>query len=203
MTLTTFDLLTEQTSNDQIHIFNGISWNQYQKITAERGDDSHYRISYLDGVLEFVSPGKKHEFIKELTGILIVAFCDAKDIEYYPLGSTTLKNESKKVAKEPDISYAIGEDKETPDIAVEVNYSSGGVDDLTRYLALDVPEVWMWEQDETLTFYLLENNQYSKIEQSSVLANLPSQLISKFVSLMTETSPRLAKKEFIKAIENL
>ena len=203
MTLTTFDLLTEQTTNDQIHIFNGISWHQYQEITAGREGDSHYKISYLDRVLEIVSPGKKQEFIKELTGILIVAYCDTKDIEYYPLGSTTLKNESRKVAKEPDISYAIGEDKDIPDIAVEVNYSSGGVDDLARYLELGVPEVWMWEQDETLTFYLLANNQYSKREQSSVLKNLPSKLISKFVNLMTETSPRLAKKEFIKTIENL
>lgn len=203
MTLTTFDLLIEQTNNDQIHIFNGISWHQYKKITAERGDVSHYRISYFDGVLEIVSPGKKHEFIKELTGILIVAYCDAKDIDYYPLGSTTLKNHSKLVAKEPDISYAIGVDKDTSDIVVEVNYSSGGIDDLSRYLALDVPEVWMWEQDDTLTFYLLDNNQYAKIEQSSVLANLPSQLISKFVGLMEETSPRLAKKEFIQAVENL
>ena len=155
------------------------------------------------GVLEIVSPGKKHEFIKELTGILIVAYCDAKDIDYYPLGSTTLKNDSRKIAKEPDISYAIGEDKNIPDIAVEVNYSSGGVDDLTRYLALSIPEVWIWEKDETLDFYLLENNQYSKREQSSVLLGLPSQLISRFVGLMAETSPRLAKKEFLKAVENL
>jgi Uma2 family endonuclease len=33
-----------------------VSWQQYEAVLAKLEDDSHYRVTYLDGVLEIVSP---------------------------------------------------------------------------------------------------------------------------------------------------
>ncbi len=202
---------------DDIYIYNGIEWKDYQQLLQDIGNVSFCNISYFNRVLEIMSPGKNHELIKELTGILIVAFCDEKEIDYIPFGSTTLKNKNKQAGKEPDISYAIGEDKEIPDIAVEVNYSSGGldgergswlksfsnhrVDDLAIYLAIGVKEVWIWDKDNDLYFYVLENNQYIKKTESVILSPLKSKTVQKYVKIMTQKTPRIGKKEFIEYIK--
>ena len=65
-----------------------------------------------------MSPGRSHEKIKENIANLIVAYCDAKEIDYYNIGSTAL--EKSNVGKEPEVSYAIATDKEFPDLAIEV-----------------------------------------------------------------------------------
>ena len=146
-----------------------------------------------------MSPGRNHENTKGLTGDLIIAFCDAAEIDYYHFGSTTLKN-SPKVGKEPDDSYAIGTDKDFPDLAIEVNYSSGGIQTLDIYLELKVKEVWMWDKNDNLSFYVLEGNQYIKKKRSFVLPSLTSEIIEKYVKLMKSDNPRIAKKQFLKQI---
>ena len=176
--------------------------SEYAAIPYKYGDISCCKISYFNRVLKIMLPGKNHELVKELIGNLIVAFCDEKEIDYIPFGSTTLRNRNKQVGKEPDISYAIEENKEIPDIAVEVNYSSGGIDDLAIYLAIGVKEVWIWDKDNNLYFYVLENNQYIKVQESVVLKPLKSETVQKYVNIMIEKSPRIGKKEFIEYIKN-
>lgn len=36
-----------------------VSWQQYEALLAKLEDNSHYRVTYLDGVLEIVSPSFK------------------------------------------------------------------------------------------------------------------------------------------------
>ncbi len=187
-------------NQDQVLILTGMTWEDFEQLTNE--EYLGYRASYKDGEIIIVSPGRNHENTKGLTGDLIIAYCDLAEIDYYHFGSTTLKNIPKS-GKEPDNSYAIGTDKDLPDIAIEVNYSSGGIQALAIYLELGVKEVWMWDKNDQLSFYVLEGNQYIQQDRSSILPPLTSEIIEKYVKLMKNDNPRTVKKQFLKEFDKL
>lgn len=198
--LTIEKLLLSQikSTNDQVLILTGMTWSDFEQLTNE--EYLGYRTSYKDGEIIIVSPGRNHENTKGLTGDLIIAFCDAVAIDYYHFGSTTLKN-IPEAGKEPDDSYAIGTDKDLPDIAIEVNYSSGNINSLEIYLALGIKEVWLWDKNDKLSFYILESNKYIQKARSSILLSLESATVEKFVKLMKQNNPRVIKQQFIKKIK--
>jgi len=37
----------------------GVSWNQYEDLLTKLGDHSRYRVTYLEGVLEIMSPSQQ------------------------------------------------------------------------------------------------------------------------------------------------
>ena len=198
-----FNLQRKDDRGDDLYIFSNVEWSDYENLLEELEDISWCRISYLDGLLEIMAPGRKHERIKELTGRLIVAYCDEKEIDYFSFGSTTLKNKEFKVGKEPDTGYAIAIDKELPDIAVEVNQTSGSINDLEKYKRLGILEVWIWDKNDKLEFYILTKNEYKKSLKSKFLNNLESNIVQKYVEIMKEQGERIGKKEFIKIINSL
>ncbi len=198
-----FNFQRKDENGDDLYIFSNIEWSEYENILENLGDISWCRISFLDGLLEIMAPGRKHERIKELTGRLIVAYCDEKEIDYFSFGSTTLKNEKFKVGKEPDTGYAIEIDKELPDIAVEVNQTSGSINDLEKYKRLGIQEVWIWDKNDKLEFYILTNNEYIKSIKSKFLNKLESKTVQNYVKIMKEQGERIGKKEFIKIINSL
>ncbi|WP_339383942.1 hypothetical protein [Fortiea sp. LEGE XX443] len=73
-----------------------ISWEIYEALLGKLEDNSHYRITYLDGVLEIVSPSFRHEKLKKRLGALIESYLDEEGVKYTPMGSNTLKNRLKK-----------------------------------------------------------------------------------------------------------
>ena len=198
-----FNLQRKNENGDDLYIFSNVEWSEYENLLEDIGDISWCRISFLDGLLEIMAPGRKHERIKELTGRLIVAYCDEKEIDYFSFGSTTLKNKKFKVGKEPDTGYAIEVDKELPDIAVEVNQTSGSINDLEKYKRLGIQEVWIWDKNDKLEFYILTSNKYIKSTKSKFLNNLESEIVQNYVKIMKEQGERIGKKEFIKTINSL
>lgn len=194
------DKIRNLEEKDKSFFINDVSWEDYEKLLHELGDVSWCKVSYLDGLLEIMAPGRKNETIKELTSIIITTYCYEKDIECFPIGSTTLRNQELITGKEPDASYAIETDKDLPDIAVEVNYSSGSIDDLEKYKRLGVPEVWIWNRNNELEIYILENEKYSKSPESKILNSLKSNMVQKYVEIMQEKTPNTGKREFIKEI---
>ena len=184
------DQLKNLEEKDRTFLINDVSWEDYEKLVQELGDVSWCKISYLDGLLEIMAPGRKHETIKELTSIIITTYCYEKDIECFPIGSTTLRNRELITGKEPDTSYAIETNKDLPDIAVEVNYSSGSIDDLEKYRRLGIPEVWIWNRNNQLEFYVLEAKKYRKSPESKVLNLLTSDMVQKYVEMMQEKNSK-------------
>lgn len=88
--------------------------------------------------------------------MLLEHFLYKKRINCIPLGSTTFRNKAKKAGAEPDECYCIGEEKSVPDIAVEVNMTSGNIDKLETYRRLGVKEVWMWKTNRLSLYHLRE-----------------------------------------------
>ena len=179
---------------DQILTLTGASWKDYEQLDTE--DYKHYLISYLNHEITIMSPGRNHERIAETIGILIEAYCEKYNIPCFPFGSTRLIKEGVE-GKEPDTAYAFIVDKDNPDLAVEVNFTSGSIKDLTKYKHLKIREVWVWQNRE-IKFYALKGDRYEKIEQSINFEGIKSAVLIGYINRGFNDSIIAIKKDFLK-----
>jgi Uma2 family endonuclease len=158
---------------DERVVLGGVPWSHYETQLALRGDKSGPRISYLDGVLEIMSPSKDHERIKSYLGRLIEAYALERGIDLSPYGSWTLKNAPKRCGAEPDECYIVGADQEgaKPHLAIEVAWTSGGIEKLEIYRRLGIGEVWIWK-DSRLEVHLLRGEHYEVSDRSALFPNM-------------------------------
>ena len=66
-----------------------VSWDEYEKLLAEVGDDSNARISYDNGKLEIMSPSRKHELYKGMISRLVDVLTEELNLEYVSFGAMT------------------------------------------------------------------------------------------------------------------
>lgn len=182
---------------DQTLSFAGMNWADYEKFDSQ--EYPGYRVSYFKGVITLVSPSQNHEVIAEVINYLIVAYCEQIQLLYYPMRSTRLVNKPL-AGKEPDVSFSFGSRKELPDLAIEVIFSSGSVDDLKKYQALGVSEVWFW-QDNQLTFYYLTAGKYIEVADSICLPVLAAKELASFVNRGLTESPLTIKSDFLQSLQ--
>ena len=97
--------------------------------------------------------------------------------------------------------YCFGESKPTPDLIIEVVNTRGSSKKLQRYQALDVPEVWFW-QDGLFSLYHLRGGFYEQISRSEIpeLATLNIDLLTRCV-LIAQTSRLEAATTFRNALK--
>ena len=193
-------LLLNQASTDQRLIYGGITWQQFKLIQAGFAESPGVRLFYYNDAIEILMPGRKHEVFSRLIGFLIGLFCLENHIEFEPTGSMTQEREGE-VSVQADESYCFGESKPTPDLAIEVVFTSGSPNKLQRYQALGVPEVWFW-QDGLFSLYHLRDNDYEKISRSEIpeLATLDLDLLTRCV-LIAQTSRLEAATAFRNALK--
>ena len=165
---------------EEKYITSDVDWQAYESLLSALGNSSGYRVAYLLETLEIMSPSRSHELDKENIGRLLEAYLEAKRIRFWGLGSTTFKSKDKQAGKEPDKSYCIDADKEIPDLAIEVVYTSGGVDTLEIYQRLGVSEVWFWQNNQ-LKVYCLQDDSYQQQQQSKLLPDLDLTLLAQYV----------------------
>lgn len=170
----------QATDPEERFLSNGVSWEAYEILLASLGDSSAYRVAYLEGTLEIMSPSRSHELDKKNISRLLEAYFEETRTRFWGLGSTTLRRKERKAGKEPDECYCIGTDKEIPDLAIEVVYTSGGIDALEIYKRLGVIEVWFWQSDR-FQIYHLRSDRYEQINRSELLLNLNLELLAKYV----------------------
>ncbi len=182
---------------DQTLRLAGMSWADYEKFNSQ--EYPGFRVSFFNGVITLVSPSQNHEVIAEVINYLIVAYCKKINLLYYPMRSTRLSNKPL-AGKEPDVSFSFGVRKEIPDLAVEVIFSSGNVDDLKKYQSIGVAEVWLW-QDNRLTFYHLEQDKYIEIASSIFLTNLAAKDLEGFVNRGLNESPLTIEADFLNFVQ--
>jgi hypothetical protein len=107
-----------------------------------------------------------------------------------------MTQEKKGIASaEADESYEIEGFK----LSIEVNFTSGDVTKLERYQALDVQEVWIWE-DGVLAVYHLRSGKHEKVNRSLIpaLSAIDLNVLSECI-LIGETSRIEAAKKLLKA----
>ncbi|NJN22656.1 MAG: Uma2 family endonuclease [Leptolyngbya sp. RL_3_1] len=101
---------------------------------------------------------------------------------------------------EPDESYCFGTSKPNPDLVIEVVLTRGSPNKLSRYGALQIPEVWFWE-DGVFSLYRLRGSGYGQVARSEIseLSGLDIGLLTRCV-LLAQTSRLNAAKTFRKAL---
>ncbi|MFN6539857.1 MAG: Uma2 family endonuclease [Nostoc sp. EkiNYC01] len=172
------------------------TWEEFEKLEALTANAPGLRITYLDGCVEFMTLGEQHEIIKSILAILLETYFFEIGINFVPVGSATRRGKEKGTSFEPDESYYLGEKKENPDLAIEINITSGSIDKLEKYKRFKITEVWFWENNQ-LYLYNLINDNYEQISQSQLLPELDINLLVRCVLM---PSVNEARKEFIKGI---
>lgn len=172
------------------------TWEEFEKLEALTADAPGLRITYLDGCVEFMTLGEQHEMIKSILAILLETYFFEMGINFIPVGSATRRAQQKGASFEPDESYYIGEKKENPDLAIEINITSGSIDKLEKYKRFKIPEVWFWENNQ-LSVYHLSNENYEQIPQSKLLPELDINLLVRCVLMPSIIE---ARTEFINEI---
>lgn len=156
---------------DQRLVHSGMSWQQFKLLQEVFADSPGIRLSYYQGDAEILAVSQEHEACSGRIALLLGNYLFEKEIEFTPVGCFTQEKEGEASAQ-ADQSYFIGKSSgTTPDLSIEVVFTSGGTEKLTRYRALGVPEVWFWKKGE-LTLYHLRESGYEPIKRSEVLPDL-------------------------------
>lgn len=158
------------------------TWQDYERLLDLRGESAVPRYTYLEGVLEIMSPSRTHESVKSMIGRLVEVWCLRNGIEFHTLGSWTLKERALERGLEPDECYIFGPSGEgtRPDLAIEVVWTSGGINKLEVYRKLGVAEVWYWSRG-TIAVYRLSGEQYVEVPDSQALPRIDLHQLGRFI----------------------
>ena len=86
----------------------GVTFAQYEAIRDLLDDHPGVRMTYLEGVLELMSPGMEHEHVKTLVARLIEIYALERNVELNGYGGMTFRKAAKERGLEPDECYCLG-----------------------------------------------------------------------------------------------
>lgn len=185
-------------TDDRIVRLSGATWADYQRLQELRGDRSAPRIAFLEGEVEIMSPSRTHEALKSLIGCLVETYCLVQGVEFSPFGSWTLEDKAVARGVEPDECYVFGTEPATvPHLAIEVIWTSGGLDKLEIYRLLGVQEVWIWRKGR-LDAHVLMGEHYLQSARSKALPEID---LGQVASLLDRPTASQAMREYRAALE--
>lgn len=171
------------------------SWETYERLMAEREERPVPRFFYDRGVLEILSPSKKHEEISDLMESLVKELTMESGIDVLAAGSTTFKREDLERGFEPDECFYFGDaagrvramddldldaGDPPPDLVVEADLTSSSLNKLPIYARLGVAEVWRYAGGRP-DILGLRGGSYERVAQSRFLPPLTGEDLVRFV----------------------
>ena len=193
---------------EQRVIHHNVSWETYERLLAERADNSAPRFAYDRGELEIMSPNPEHERTNRRIAQLVLAVADEMEIMAEDLGSTTFRREDLERGFEPDSCFYIrneeairGKDRidltvdPPPDLVIEVDITSPSLDKLSVYAHMGVPEVWRYD-GRKVSILILGGEHYAETARSAALRPLTSEILSRFI----EESKTLERRAWIRKV---
>ena len=159
-------------------LLHNITWEQLEQLDLIL-EHTGMRLTYIDGIVEIMAPpSEAHESPKSTVSSIVEVFLREYSIRFYIRGSETQGEKKDGARIEPDECYSVGSKKPTPDLAIEVTVTSGGLNKLAVYARLGIPEVWFWE-DGTIEIYCLrETGLYEKSINSELIPNIDIELVA-------------------------
>jgi len=190
-------------------VLENVSWETFVALADERRR-SIPRMTYSDGILEMMSPRRKHEHLGRLMGRMIETYSEIRGIEILSVASVTVKRGDLKKGYEADESYYITnlnqvlakeeldfEVDPAPDLVVEVELTNSAIDKLELFADMEVREVWRHD-GKSVQFYRLQKGRYEPISTSMELPGLDADLINRFLDQRLNTG----ETTFIRAFRN-
>ncbi|ACK67969.1 protein of unknown function DUF820 [Rippkaea orientalis PCC 8801] len=173
-----------------------ISWETFRRMSEELRESSGKRLAYNGCYLEIMSPLMEHENNNWFIARLIFILAEEWNLTIKSVGSLTLKRDDLQKAIEPDACFYLRNEplmrnKQNidlnqgdipPDLAIEIDITSGSLDKFPIYGALGVPEIWRYD-GRVLRFYGLnqDNKNYDEIKQSLALPWLEIDMIPQWL----------------------
>ncbi|ODH01862.1 hypothetical protein A4S05_26745 [Nostoc sp. KVJ20] len=186
-------MLVKLTLAEQRTVLDNVSWETFEALLRDTGEDRGSRFAYDCGVLEIMTPLFEHENPKIQFDRLIFALAVELKTKIRSAGSTTLKR--KPIAKgiEPDNCYYIQNEPiirgkqeldltsdPAPDLAVEIDITSTSINKFNIYAALGVGELWRYN-GEILKFYQLVASEYIEIKSSIAFPLISVSEMNRFI----------------------
>src|SRR3989304_806860 len=153
MTMTTIGSI----QRDNRFLLPAVPWQAYIAL-REQSENEHVRMIYDRGVLEMMTPSKRHEQYGYLIGRLIDVWTEELKIDVQSCRTVTFKREDIQRGLEPDNCYYIAHELTVrdkveldlsvdppPDLAIEIDLGSSVTDKMALYAAFNVPEVWLYD----------------------------------------------------------
>lgn len=143
------------------------TWQEYQNLCEQRGDNSIPRLKYRSGEVLLMSPLPKHGKDASLIADIIKVLLDAIGREYDSFTPITMQLPTIS-GIEPDYCFYIDDwqavagkeridwgNDPPPNLVLEIDVTS--YSDVTDYLPYRVPEIWLFRNRELLIYQLQEN----------------------------------------------
>jgi Uma2 family endonuclease len=194
-------MATVLNTSEQRVLLRDVSWKTYSRIVADRGNNASPRLTYDRGMLEIMGPSLRHEILKETIRGLFEALAEEMKLDFTPAGSTTFRREDLSKGFEPDACFYVrhawtirGKDEidlnvdPPPDLVIEIDITRSSLNKLEIYAAVQVPEVWRY-QNETLQIFTLDGASYREQPLSLSLPTITSSVLTELVRA-SETMPR-------------
>lgn len=193
-----------------------VSWETFNQLLEDLGDNRNKRLTYYQKTLQIMSPLGKHESNNRFIDDLIRAIADELGLNLKKFGSLTLKSQPLQQGIEPDSCYYITNEYQVrskqnidldsdppPDLVVEIDITSGSLNKLPIYANFRVPEVWQYD-GEKLTVFLLkeESNTYQEVKASKIFSFLDLNLIPQLIEQSLEIGETATLKQFRQWVRN-
>lgn len=154
-------------------ILNQITWETFQQLLQELGNNRSSLLAYNEGMLEIMTPLGEHEHSKCFISDLIAIIADEMNLNIKKMGSLTLKKETIKKGVEPDACYYLKNEPlvrhkqdirldfdPPPDLVLEIDMSNSSLNKLPIYAVLGVTEIWRYNGNNLTGFVLNNDSQY-------------------------------------------
>lgn len=198
-------------------LLEGVSWETYERLLEETGEQRNQLFAYGDGILEIMVPLAGHEEPTRLFDQFLAAIIDQLGWEFRSLGSLTLKNPQQRQGLEPDCCFYIENEAVVrgvdsldfdihppPDLVIEVDNSHASLNKLPIYLALKIPEIWRLQRG-VLTMYQLDaqRSHYGESDRSLAFPQLPIQELPQFIERAKVIGQRAAVRELEQRVQQV
>ena len=194
-------------------VIHSLTWQDFESILEELGEDRHTRIAYCNGTFEIMSPLSKHERPHRIAGDIVKALLDAQGRDWEDFGSTTLKK-SGRAGVEPDTCFYVNHLEQVrvcegridvdlfppPDLAIESDVTSQTFID--AYKAIGVPEVWILNE-RSLRIFILQEQDYVESSRSQLFPDFDiPKLVPQLIQRALEIGTSAMLREFRQTLGN-
>jgi Uma2 family endonuclease len=180
---------------EQRNVLWDVSWETYERLLAERGEAPIPRMTYDRGVLELMSPGRKHERLAHLITGVVLELAGAWGLDVTNHGAMTFKEAAWDRGFEPDVCLFVGakarlareaddDDPSTeppPDVVVEIDISRSSIGKLDLFAQFGAGEVWRHDGG-VVTFLVLEDGAYRPATASRAFPRLTAEALTELLA---------------------
>ncbi len=173
-----------------------ISWETFIRISDELSLNPSKRLTYNEKYLQIMTPLGEHENNNWFIARLIFVMAEEWDMNIKSFGSLTLRRDDIQKGIEPDACFYLKNELEVrnkqnidlnkgdipPDLAIEIDITSGSLNKLPIYATLGVAEIWRYDGEVLQIYGLnLQQQNYELINKSLAFPRLDITLIPQWL----------------------